>query len=332
MKKNFLKFLIAGLIILALVGFFVFKPKNNAQKLEFTTIKRQDIRSTVSSSGSLSGKNTANLKFKSAGKLAYLNIKEGDKVFAGQVIAGLDTQTLSIALQQAQNTFVSKDAAAKKAEDDVKNHDKDETFAQKETRISTQVARDNAYDSVKEAQRAFGDAVIASPISGLVTQADSLPGQNVSTTDIIAQIVDTSEIIFDTDVDEADIGKISQGLPAEITLDAYGDKIFKGQVNQILPQTKTTASGATVVTVKIKLSDPPQNFVDGLTGQAIIILEEVKNALTIPVDALREDGSVFTQNNQNIKVKTGIRSDTDVEIKEGLEEKEKVLLNPPAKK
>lgn len=331
--KKFLKLpkkiLIPVLIVILLLGYFLLRPKNNTPKLQFAAVKRQDIRSTVSSSGTLTGKDSVNLKFKSAGKLAYLNVKTGDSVEAFQTIAGLDTQQLSIDLQQAQNTLRDKQATVDKILDDVKNHSTDESFTQKQTRTTAEAARDSAVDSVKEAQRAFQDDVLISPISGLITQADPVPGQNVSASDVIAQVVDNSEVFFDSDIDEADIGKITLGKSAEVTLDAYGDKIFKGTVARIKPQTKTTSSNATVVTVRVKLSDNPINFVNGLTGQATIILEEAKNALTIPQEALRDDNVVFVGAKER-KVVPGIKSDTDVEIKEGLGEDDRVLLNPPA--
>jgi len=325
------KIVVLTIIIIAILGFIFFnKPK--AQNLQFTQVKKQDIKSVVSSSGTLTGKNVANLKFKSSGKLAYINVKAGDTVYAGQVIAGLDTQQLSIELQQAQNTLRDKQATIDKALDDVKNHSSDETFTQRQTRTTAEVGRDNAVDSVKAAQRAFQDAVITTPISGVVTQAIAVAGQTVSSSDLITQVVDLSAIYFDSDVDEADISKISLDQKAQISLDAYPNQTFNGVVSQIIPQTKTTSSGATVVSVRIKLDNPRLTFVNGLTGQASIILSEVKNALTLPQEAIREDNTVFIQTPQGLKgekVETGIKSDTNIEIKKGVEENQRVLLNPP---
>lgn len=332
-KPSKKKVVIALIIFTAAVaGFSVFNAKKQTP-LQFASVKRQDIKSIVLSSGNLTGKNIANLKFKSSGKLSYLNVKMGDSVARYQTIAGLDTKDLSITLQQAYNTLRDKDAAKQKAEDDVKGHDSDETFTQKVTRTTAEVARDNAFDNVKAAQRAFEDAVIVSPIAGVVTQAIQVSGQTVTGSDVIAQIVDTSSIYFDTDVDEADINKVSVGFLADVNLDAYPNQIFKGTVNQILPQTKTTSSGATVVTVRIKLESAPPNFINRLSGQASIITSTSKDALTIPQEALRDDNTVIVQNNNELgtkKVEAGISSDTDVEIKNGLNEGEKVLLDPPA--
>lgn len=82
---------------------------------------------------------------------------------------------------------------------------------------------------------------------------------------------------------------------AEINLDAYPDKVFKGAVDQIIPATKTTLQGATVVTVRIKLDNPNLIFVNGLTGEAQIIIKEAKNVLTIPQESLRENNTVIAE-------------------------------------
>ncbi len=319
------------LVVVALLAFNNFtKPKTEI--LQFASVKRQDIKSIVSSSGNLTGKNVADLKFKSSGKLVFINVKAGDSVFAGEIIAGLDNQDLNIKLQQALNTYRDKQATAEKIEDDVKDHSKDETFAQKATRTTAQAARDSAYDSVKEAQRAFQDNTITSPIAGLITKTSYIPGQLVGS-DSVVQVVDFSSFYFDTDIDEADIGKISLGQRAKITLDAFTNKAFEGSVDQIIPQTKTTSSGATVITVRINLGKVEITPVNGLSGEASIILSEARNVLTLPQEAVREDNTVFVQTQSGLrmeKVETGIKSDTDVEIKKGLSEKDRVLLNPPA--
>lgn len=330
-KKKIVIAIVLGILTFWGVNLLLPKKQPNQQ---FADVKKGDISSIVSSSGTLTGKNVVDLKFKSGGKLAYINVKVGDKVTSGQVIAGLDTQQLSIDLQQAQNTLREKQAAAEKAEDEVKDHRDDETFAQKNTRTAAQAARDNAFDSVKEAQRAFQDVVIVSPISGTVTQAPFIPGQIIVSSDIVAQVVDFSTLILETEIDESDIGKISLEQKAQVTLDAYPDKIFDGEVSEILPQTKTTSSGATVIIVKINLKGSAINPVKGLSGQASIILAQAKNVLIIPLEALREDSTVVVQTKDGLKtqkVTPGITSDTDVEIQEGLLENDKVLLDPPAK-
>lgn len=341
-KLLYKKIFLIPAIILLVVALFLLIPKGQKKTLEFVTVKKGNITATVSASGILAGKNTANLKFKTAGKLAYINVKKGSSVQNGQMIAGLDTQDLSITLQQTQNNLRQQQTNFEKTIDDIHLFQygnggfpnvgtANETESQKLSRMTAEVTRDNAVDSIKAARRAFQDAVIIAPIDGIVTQADLLPGQSVGLTDTIAQIVDWSEVFLDADVDESDISKVHLGQPAQVTLNAYGDRNFYGVVQEITPETKTTSTGSTVVKARIALNNPGVDLISGLNGQTTITVDQAKNVLTIPQDALREDNTVFVQTADGIKtvpVKTGLTSDTDVQITSGLTAGQQVVKNP----
>jgi RND family efflux transporter MFP subunit len=343
LRHKKLTFLIVPLILITI---FYLNSQAKTKPLETTKVQRQDIKSTITASGILSGKNTVDLRFKSGGKLAYLNVKAGDSVEKGQDLAGLDTQDLNIALQQARNTLKDKQATLEKVIDDIHLFQygnggfdnvgtANETQTQKALRTTAEQAANNADEQVRAAQKAFQDAQITAPIAGVITKADPVPGQTVGLTDLIAEIVDDSETKFNADVDEGDIGQVSVGQPVEFTLNAYPDKTFQGTVEQILPTTKTTTTGATVVTVKVGFNSAAINFVAGLNGDANIIISQAKNALTIPSEALKEDNTVVVQKADKSyevrKVEPGISSDTDVEIRSGLSDGETVVKNPPAK-
>lgn len=321
-----------SLILIIIAGlYFAFKPQTPKEAPQLVRVGQGDIQAKISGSGTLTGTDSVKLKFLSGGKLAYVNVKEGERVKKGQAIAGVDTQALSIQLQQARNAWLAKDAEAKRVEDKLKDHASDETYTQREERIAAQTARDNAYDSIRAAERAFQDAVISSPINGLVTQASPLTGQTISATDIVAEIVDDSAIYFEAEIDETDIGQVKPQLMAEVTLDAYPDQKFNGTVEKIVPTTKTTTSGATVVIAKINLNSPDITFVNGLNGQADIITSKRSNVLTIPQDSLREDGTVYIKDNneyKTVKVETGLYSDDQVEIISGLTKNQEIVQNP----
>ena len=329
LNKRYLLLVVMAILIGG--GFFVLRSINNKESLQFTEVKRSDIKSIISISGNLKSKRSVDLKFGSSGKLSYLNIAVGDTVRTGQLIAGLDTQELNIALQQTQNTFKDKQAIVDKVYDDLKNHEKDETYLQKQTRTTAEVARDNAYDGVKAAQAAYKNSVIAAPFDGTITEISVVVGQRVSTTETIAVISDKSESFFDAEVDETDIPKIKINQPTEIILDSYPDKIFSGKVSEIMGQTQLTSSNATVVKVRIKLDSSPDDFINGLNGQASITTASSINVLTIPLEALKDSGTVLVQTANGIqskKITTGVSSDSEIEVKEGLREGERVVLNP----
>jgi len=302
--KNFFKRIISmrlrnkiifGVIILVVL-FFVFRGRNKIVPIAYQTVRHNDISSKVNASGILSGKSVAQLHFNSSGKLNYLGIKNGDRVIRGQVIASLDGTALNSALQEALNNRRNTQANVDYIHDTVKDHTGDETFSQKATRTAAEVANDNAYDSVLAASKALKDATLTSPIAGVVVAQGNLSvGQNVGVTDLIAQVVDFSQKDFAATVDESDIGNISLGQRAQITLNAYGDTIFNGNVTEIESQTQTDSTGSITVTVKIEIDDPRIATIYGLNGQANIITESKQSVLTISQDDVIDDTHVYVK-------------------------------------
>lgn len=342
LRKLNKRFIIIGLILLVLVGFFVF-PKRSSNTFEYYSVARSDIKETVSASGILTGQNSLDLKIKSGGKITYIGVKEGDVVAQGQLLVSTDSRQQQIALIEANNTLRDKQATADKVIDDIHLFQygmggfanigsANETMTQRQLRTSAEVARDNAFEGVKSAQIAFDDTQIVALNEGIITQVNATLGQTVSSTDIVLKMVTTEDLFFDAEIDEVDIGKINLGQKAEIILDAYPDQTLTAEVSQIIPFTKTTTSGATIITVRIMVSSSIA-FIQGLSGQTEVFLSEAKNVLVIPVEALMEDYAVVVQTSQgpiSKKVTTGIKTDTEVEVKEGLSEGDKVILNPPS--
>ncbi len=333
---------IIGVIVIMVVLFLVFRGRPKPVSLQFATVSKSNISSQVKASGILSGKKVAQLHFNSAGKLNYLVVANGDKVFAGQAIATLDGTALNSLLQEAINNRRSTQAIVDSIHDQVKDHSDNETFAQKATRTAAEVANDNAYDTVLAAQKALRDATLTSPIPGVVVAQGKLSvGQNVSPTDLIAQVVDFSQKDFEATVDESDIGKIKLGQNAIVTLNAYGDTQFKGKVVEIESQTQTDTTGSITVTVKIEVVDSRIATIYGLNGQVNIITAAKENVLIIPQDALVDDTRVWVKKPassagqsglEKKEIQTGIKSDTDAEVVSGLNEGDQVVSNPQALK
>lgn len=337
------KIILLIIVLLALFGGYQYvQSQKTKEEILTTTVKRETIQETVSASGIMTGKNTANLRFLAAGKLAFIKVKAGDKVTKDQLIAGLDTVELNINLQKAQNTLTAAQATVLKTIDDIHLSQygnggegnigsANETQAQRNTRIAAETTRDSALDSVKAARQAFANAALYSPIDGIITQVTPVEGQNVTAADSIIQISDDSEKYFDAEVDEADISKIAVGQNVEVSLNSYPDKIINGTIDQILPNTKLTTSGATVIITRVKLYDDSVHFIANINGQSSIITKEVKDALVVPSESIVDDKFVYIKNGDKYdkaEVKTGISSDTGVEITEGVTENQKVVTTP----
>lgn len=331
-KKN--KWPILGFIVVALL---VFIGQNliadNSKEPVTKKVARQDLVVTISASGAVEGKNQASLHFQAPGKVAWVGVSQGDEVKKWQTLAGLDAVQLNANLQIAKSNLRAAEATLDRVYDNVKGHDDDESFAQKEIRTSAEVAKNNAYDAVLSAQNALENTNLVAPFSGTVVSISDnfTPGANVTLTDTIV-IADISEFKFTAQVDEVDFGKIKLGQKAKIYLDAFPDETFEGTVSYISKAGVRTATGGVAIPVEIQFDPKGHNMAVGLSGDVEFVLDQKENALAIPKNYLKQkDGAsvvyVFEDGKKiEKKVGTGLTTLTEVEITEGLEEGQTIAL------
>ncbi len=337
-KKTFFigrrRFVSIGVLVVLFLVIF----RKPAIKVETVAVSRGDIVEAVSASGEVDAREKADLTFQGSGKLAWVGVKEGDLVKKYQAIAKLDTILLNASYQQSINTHTSLNAAAQKAEDDVKGHSGDETYAQKSTRVAAQVARDNAYDAMKAAEQSLKFATITVPFDGVMTSVNpSYPGSNVTYATATYSIINPKTFYFSTEVGETEISKIKIEQKVTLTLDAYPDEKFESKVESIGMSSVVTSTGGTAYKVKITL--PKKEgiiFRLGMNGDAEILANTYSDTLFVPSDAVvEEDGGnyVWRVNGggkvKKVKVILGVSSVDKNEIKDGLKEGDLVILRPP---
>lgn len=186
--------------------------------------------------------------------------------------------------------------------------------------------------------------------SGQNTNSQTSSGQNSSsssaqtngtsssqTTSSVITIVDPGSMKVKVQVDELDIAKITQGQKAEIKFDAIKDKVFEGQVESI-PQTGTTTNNVTKYDVVVSITNPTDIKI-GMSANVSILTDSKDDTLAVPAEALtQKDGKryVTVQNSSAsgniandgklVEVKTGIENVQYIEILEGINENEKLLV------
>jgi len=283
---------------------------------------------SITVAGEIAADKLATLNFPAPGKLSYMGVKVGDQAKSGHILAALDPGDLQTAWSRAYYAYVAADANAKQIEDLVKGHDSDESFAQKTERTAAQTTRDTAYDTMLAAQRAINNSKLVAPFNGIVTNVTATAvGDTVSVADGVT-VVDPTSLYFSAEVDESDVGKITMNEPVTVTLDAYPGETFSAAISEIGFVSQLSSTGATIFPVKIKLdSSATSKLRIGMNGDATIILNTVKNALSLPVEAVVDGQVTLAQKpEKQADVKTGLEGDALVEIISGLNEGDKVVI------
>lgn len=320
--------IILGLILLTgFIGWRWQVSKNKAKEtIKTAAVTRKDVVAQIGASGKIVAAKMATLNFPISGKLAFVNVIAGDKVNAYQTMAGMDVADLDTSVTKAWYSYLAYDAAAKLAEDQVKDHASDETFAQKNTRVAAQTARDTAYDAWKLALRAKQNSYLVAPFAGMVTNVTvSSAGDTIGVTDGIT-VVDPQSLRFRAEIDETDIGKIFVGQEVVVRLDAFATEKMPGRVERIAYSSSFSDSGSTVYVVDVKLTDDNVSKLRlGLNGDVTIVLERAINALSLPAETITNDEVIMAEGSKK-QVVTGVVGDMDIEIKSGLNEGELVRL------
>jgi HlyD family secretion protein len=155
----------------------------------------------------------------------------------------------------------------------------------------------------------------------------------------LTTLADMSTLVFKGTVDEIDVGKLREGLSAQIKVGALPDAKVGGTVYRIAPKSKTT-EGATVFDVEITLL-PDKGVVlrSGYSANADIAVREKKDVLLLPERLVTFADSKPTVEVPGVgdtepmkrDVKVGLSDGINIEIAEGLKEKDLVVERPPKK-
>ena len=180
-------------------------------------------------------------------------------------------------------------------------------------------------------QDAYKPTPIVASLPGEVILRNVVVGEAVGTSSVLFAVADT--LIVTAQVDEADIGKIRQGMRARIRLDSYPDQPVEGKVVDILYEGKKDSN---VITYGVKVAPEkvPPFFRSQMTANVSFVVERKEKAVLLPVDAVKgENGKRFVRlppadkggKPEQREVKVGLETDDQVEILEGVAEGDKVL-------
>jgi HlyD family secretion protein len=341
-------------IIVGAVGFLVLwlivsiLLSKREKPIPVTTEKavRKTILQTVSATGKVQPETEVKISPEVAGEIIELPVADGMGIKKGDLLVKIKPDSYKALLEQqeaaisaAKATNLQQKATMLKTEQDLKRAE--DMYAKKTISIqeynnaqaASDVAKNTFESSLHEIERAqagssqardqLSKTTVYSPINGTVTILNSKLGERIVATGQFAgtevmRVADLSRMQAVIDVNENDVPNVKIGDKANVKIDAYGDRRFKGTVAQIGNTGKTTGSGTqeevTNFEVKINLEREDVLLRPGLSCTADIETNMVKDAVGVPMQAVTirtGDSNLSPEEIEKKKLKSAARDKGD---------------------
>ena len=299
MKKKVIAGITVAAIAISGIWFVFGKSPKQSVRLETEKASRNSISNVVTATGTVEPITKVEVGTQVSGIIDKIYVDYNSIVTKGQLIAEMDKITLQSEMESKQA-----DLASSKTEYEYqqKNYARSKTLHEKNLISDTDYEsalynyekakssyERNQADFVK-VKRNLGYATITSPIDGVVISRAVEEGQTVaagfSTPTLFTIANDLKKMEVIADVDEADIGQVTEGQRVTFKVDAYANDIFEGEVTQVRLEATTTSN---VVTYEVVINAPNEELKlkPGLTANVTIYTMERNNIVTIPSKALR---------------------------------------------
>nr|MCR5018764.1 efflux RND transporter periplasmic adaptor subunit [Bacteroidales bacterium] len=331
-------------------GTFVYLFRRSKPKVEqYTTVEvtRMDIVKSTVVTGKIQPRDEVNIKPQISGIISQLYKESGQTVKKDEIIAKVkvipDMSSLSSAqsrvrlaevnLKQAQTNY---DREKNLFDQSLVSADEYEKVLQaleqaKEELASAQESLEIVRDGVSSSNAQGSSTLIRSTISGLILDIPVKVGNSVTQSNTfndgttIATVADMDDLIFDGNIDETEVGRLSVGMPVVISVGALQDVSFNAVLEYISPKA-TENNGANLFEIKASVDIPGDVTIrSGYSANASIVLQSVEQVLAIPEAALQFEGEqtyVFLETLEGYErrdVVTGLSDGINIEIREGLE-------------
>ena len=355
------KVYIALLIIIVIAIFLVtrfFGDSTSSIVYMTAEVDRNNITSLITSSGTINPLKTIEVGSLVSGYAKNIFVDYNTEVKKGDPLLEIDPSTLGTELKRAQADKKKADADfnltnsvynANRELYDKRLISKEEFDDSRSKYLSALASLDQSKATIEITESNLRNTTIRSPIDGIVLSRNINTGENVVPNSkplfLISQ--DLSSMRIDTNVSEADIGKIQNGQRAFFTVDAYPNQTFEGVVSQIRNE-PITNNNVVTYNVVVSIGNKEDKLKPGMTAEVKITVAEEKDVKRVPTSALRfippssaniESNSVETNNsphvwvlgkNGQIKavlVKPGVGDSRYTEIAEGdLKEGDEVIV------
>lgn len=271
------------------------------------TVALQTLVLSLPISGTVQAVHTATIKARIAGELQQLQLREGDTVQAGQIVARVDSTESQARLAQAQQQ-----ADAARAQRDIQQRQFDNNRALADQGFISATALDSSQSQWQAAQSNYqaarsasdvlkknlSDTVLRSPIQGQVARKWASNGEKVGPDANVLEVVDLRELELQAQMPAADSVQVRLGQTAQLQVDGSGQTIA-AQVVRINPQADTNSRQLTVYLRIAPLAAAASDAERSQTGAALLLRQGLYlqgqlatgelQTLAIPLAAVRTD-------------------------------------------
>jgi HlyD family secretion protein len=270
-------------------------------------VETRDIEVSVDASGVVEPVSTVEVKSKASGEVLKVNGETGDLVESGTLLVQIDKRTPSNNVSQSEAALKAAEARRAIADTQLKRANalfKSQTLTQADVEkaqlefanaeaqvVSAKVALENARITLE-------DTDVRAPITGTIIEKTVEPGivitsptQAVSGGTILMKMADLTSVQVRTRVDETDIGKIRPGMPTKVTVSAYPNQPFDGEVLKVEPQA-IVEQNVTMFAVLIKIPNRGGLLKPGMNADVKIQIAKRDGVPAVPTAALRAESDV----------------------------------------
>lgn len=385
---------IAVVLVLLLIGGKKagwFGNGGNFKAIQVQEIAEMDIVQTVAATGKIQPEVEVKISSEVSGEIIELPVQEGQTVVKGDLLARINPDLVQSALSQAQASLQNMRAGLAQAKASLKraelNYQRNKPLYEKEVISKStwdQIVSDyeigeanvqsayynvqSAAANVKQSRDNLERTTIYAPMSGTISSLDVELGERVvgtaqMTGTEMMRVADLVNMEVEVDVNENDIVKINVGDSANIEVDAYLKREFKGIVTEIANSAEASLTADQVTNFKVKVrvledsyrdllegkSESYSPFRPGMTATVDVITSRKPKVVGVPISAIvikndttgtkkpseiigdKQYECVFVKEGDEAKlrvVKTGIQDDSNIEIVSGLKPGETVIVGP----
>lgn len=368
------RLLIAAVILATIAGVTMYRKQTQALDVQVSPVSKGDLTDSILASGNLVYRTQVALRSELMARVDAVFVQEGDKVEAGQLLLQLDPQSYSASLEQAraqtarartdiqmattrlqnlerqlkrQQQLANKGLIQQELLDNLRS-DQQLALLQQQS-AQQQLAQSLAAE--KQAADLLAKTELRSPISGVIVAVDVkagetvIPGSAQMMGSDLMTIADTSALLAELRLDEADVHSVHVGQNVKVFAAAAPDKALSGKVQSISSSARQLGqSQALAFKVKVLLENAEGSLYPGMSCRAELQTAAMSQVWSVPVSALQSfpAGAVETSNSTNSRqiwlvrdsraypqqVEVGLATDTAQQISKGLAGTEQVITGP----